>query len=351
MPPATGALSMQPETETSKLADPREVTLGGRVGTRLHAVGHAAMEYLGVGSVLLALVVYLSITQTGFLTRFNIQNIFETNAVLLIVAVGLTFVMLTGGFDLSIGGMLALSGVVFAQTLQHDWSLWAAIVVVVLGAGLLGLVTNGLLIGWLGLSFLVVTLGMAAILRAAALIRTNGETVALYDYENGVFTALKEGRVWGVSYQVVVAGAVFVLATLVLRYTGYGRMVYAVGGNRVAARLAGINVTGIRMSVYAIAALLAGLAGVLHTARLQSAPATAGDGVELMAAAAVLIGGTTFMGGRGTMLGTLLGVVFLGVVSNGVTLAEVSPYWTGVITGGVLILAVLVDWLRHRRAM
>lgn len=332
-------------TSQPEAADER-VALAGR----LRAAGHASLDYVGVGGILVALIVYLSISQDGFLTGFNFQNIVETNGVLLIVAVGLTFVMLTGGFDLSLGAMVALAGVVMSEFILQGWPLWAAIVATLAGGTLIGLATNGFLIARVGLSFLVVTLGMAAVLRAAALIKTDGQTVALYDYESRLFTALKEGDLLGISYQVIVAVTVWLAALLVLRYTGYGRMIYAVGGNPVAARLAGINVIAVRMSVYAIAAGLAALGGVMHTARLASAPPTAGDGLELTAAAAVLLGGTTFMGGRGTMLGTLLGVLFLGVVQNGITLAEVNPYWQGVITGGVLILALLVDRLRHRRA-
>ena len=146
---------------------------------------------------------------------------------------------------------------------------------------------------------------------------------------------------------VYVAGVVFVLALLLLRYTGYGRMVYAVGGNAEAARLAGINVAFIRVSVYGISGVLAGLAAVLDTARLTTASPAAGTGYELMAGAAVLLGGTSFMGGRGSLLGTLLGVLFLGVLQNGLTLLGISPFWANVTSGAVLIAAVLVDRLRN----
>jgi ribose transport system permease protein len=140
---------------------------------------------------------------------------------------------------------------------------------------------------------------------------------------------------------------VFVLALLVLRYTGYGRMLYAVGGNAEAARLAGINVTFVRVSVFGISAGLAGLAAVMDTARLTTASPVAGSGYELLAGAAVLLGGTSFMGGRGSVFGTLLGVLFLGVLQNGLTLAGISPFWAAVASGVVLIAAVLVDRLRN----
>jgi ribose transport system permease protein len=142
---------------------------------------------------------------------------------------------------------------------------------------------------------------------------------------------------------VIIAFVVLVVAMLVLRYTGYGRMVYAVGGNEEAARIAGIPVAAVRFSVYGIAAALAGLAGILEAARLTSAAPTAATGIELTAAAAVLLGGTKFTGGRGAMLGTLLGVLFLGVLANGITLAEIEAYWQSIVAGIVVIAALLLD--------
>lgn len=323
---------------------------GSATALRLGTARRGLLEYAGVGGVLAALAVYLTITEDRFFTRFNILNILDGSAVLLVVAVGLTFVMLTGGFDLSLGGTLALSEIVFFELVRGDVPLLGAVVLVVMGATLLGLLTNGVLIAALGLSFLVVTLGTGGIFRGVAFLRTNGETKSLYDYTDSRWVELTTGTAfWDVSWLTAISLATALLAILVLRYTGYGRMVYAVGGNPEAARLAGINVTGVRMSVYAIAGGLAGLAGVLHAVRLQSAAPTAETGIELVAAGAVLLGGTTFMGGRGAVLGTVLGVLFLGVLSNGITLQEVSPYWQGIVVGVVLVAALLVDRLRYRR--
>lgn len=318
---------------------------------RLGAARRATLNYVGVGGVLLLLAAYLSVTEDRFFTQFNVLNILDGGAVLLVVAVGLTFVMLTGGFDLSLGGTLALAEIAFYELIRGGAPLLAAIALVVIGATLVGLLTNGVLIAALRLSFLVVTLGTGGIFRGVAFLRTNGETKSLFDYTDSRWIELTTGTAfWDVSWPTAISLAVALLAILVLRYTGFGRMVYAVGGNPEAARLAGISVTGVRMSVYAIAGGLAGLAGALHTIRLQSAAPTAETGIELVAAGAVLLGGTTFMGGRGAVLGTVLGVLFLGVLSNGITLQEVSPYWQGIVVGIVLVLALLVDRLRYRRA-
>jgi ribose transport system permease protein len=302
------------------------------------------LRYLGVLGALALLVIWLTATQSQFLTSGNLLNILEANASLLVVAVGTTFVMLVGGFDLSVGGMLALTGVILATLIQEGLPVLLAIVLVVIGATLVGLVVNGLLIARVGLSFFVVTLGTASLFRGLALVKTQGETQGLY--EESLIKAIGTNDLVGIPVLVVVAGVVLVLALLVTRFTGYGRQLYAVGGNADAARLAGINVTAVRASAYAIAGMCAGIAGVLTTSRLAAAAPDMGAGIELTAAAAVLIGGTSLMGGSGGLLGSLLGVLFLGVLSNGLTLAGISAFWQGVVTGAVLILAVLFDRFR-----
>jgi len=303
--------------------------------------------YMGVGGVLLIAVVLLSATQPTFATLGNFTSILETNAALLIVAVGLTFVLIVGGFDLSVGGMLALTGVLLAKLIQGGIPPYLAMVLVVVAAVLLGLVTNGLLVGEIGLSFFVVTLGTMSLFRGTALLLTDGESQGLYDVEQ--IKTVGSGSLFGVPITILVAAIVLVAGFIVMRYTGYGRMLYAVGGNAQAARIAGIRVSAIRVSAYTICAGLAGLAGVLWTSRLVSASPTAAMGIELTAAAAVLLGGTSFAGGQGGIVGTLLGVLFLGVLSNGLTISGVSAFWQSVVTGAVLIIAVLLDHLRSRR--
>lgn len=335
------------DTQSPVVRPPAEQTVSAP--STLTRFGRALNQYAGVLVVLVLTIVVLSIANDRFLTPGNIINILETNAVLLIVAVGLTFVLLVGGIDLSLGGTMALSAVGLWALIINGVPAPLAAVIIVIGAFALGAAVNGLLIGWVGLSFLVVTIGTASLYRGLALVSTGGGSESLFTEQ--WLLDLGSGRFLGVPILVLISLAVLVIGILVLRYTGYGRMVYAVGGNPEAARLAGMPVVTVRVSVFAISGGLAGLAAVLLVARLTTAdPNTAGAGIELTAGAAVLLGGTSFMGGRGTLLGTLLGVMFLGVLSNGLTLLGFSAFWGGVVSGIVLIVAIFVDRLRTGRA-
>lgn len=318
-----------------------------RLGSAIQRAHGSIATYLGVGGVLVVALLVLTVTQPAFATAGNLIGILDTNASLLVVAVGLTFVLLIGGFDLSVGGMLALCGVVLGMLVQAGVNPYLAIAGVLVGGALLGLATNGILIGRIGLSFFVVTLGTMSLFRGAAELLTDGKSIGLYSVPQ--VTWIGSGVVLGLPVSVWICLVVFTLALLVTRYTGFGRMLYAVGGNAEAARLAGVNVRGVRVAAYTICAGLAALAGVMMTGRLASASPTAATGIELTAAAAVLLGGTSFAGGQGGMFGTLLGVLFLGVLANGLTISQVSSFWQGVVSGVVLIIAVLLDWLRTRR--
>ena len=307
----------------------------------------ALMTYMGVGSVLVVFTLWLAATEPTFATYDNFINILNTNAVLLVAAIGLTIVLLVGGFDLSIGGVLALSGVLCAKLIAIGVPAGAAIVLVVLGGSLLGAVLNGVAIARLGLSFFVVTLGTASLFGGAALLITGGESQDLYS--EPLLRSIGSGTIAGVPWSVLIAVTVLVLALIMTRYTGYGRMIYAVGGNEEAARLSGINTVAIRVSAYGICAGLAALAGAMEAGRLASAAPDAQSGIALTAAAAVLVGGTSFVGGVGGIFGTFLGALFLGVVSNGLIISGTSAYWQGVISGTVLIAAVLIDRMRRKR--
>jgi ribose transport system permease protein len=314
---------------------------GASLGKRM---GEGSLRYLGVGGVLLLLIAVLAITQPRFATYGNLLVILETNAVLLIVGIGLTFVLLAGGFDLSTGGVLAASGIVLAKLVVLGVPQPLAVLLVIPVGVLLGGGINGFLIARVGLNFFVVTLGTLSLFRGVALTVTDGQTQGLYEAD--FIRGLGGGRPAGVPSSVIIAVLLLVIAVLVTRYTGFGRMVYAVGGNPEAARLAGISVVGVRIATFAISGGLASLAGVLEAGRLAAAAPNAAPGIELAAAAAVLLGGTSFLGGVGSVFGTFLGVLFLGVLSNGLTIAGVSAFWQGIVSGSVLILAVLIDRLR-----
>jgi ribose transport system permease protein len=336
-------INLQPKAEPSAPS-------GRRSRFQRHVIEGPAGAYIGVLVVLVAMVLYLGATQPTFLAYGNLLIILNTNAVLLVVSVGLTIVLLVGGFDLSVGGMLALSGVVLGHLLTKTGTPPVlAILVCIVGGFVIGALVNGLLIARLKLSFFVVTIGAGSLFGGLALVVAGGAPVGIYTV--ATIRSLGSGTVAGVPNPVVVALGVFAVFVVILRYTGFGRMIYAVGGNAEAARMAGIRVDAVRMACYSIAGGLAALAGVLQASRLASASPSAGIGIELTAAAAVLLGGTSFAGGSGTLLGTLLGTLFLGVLSNGLTLSGVSAFWQGVVTGAVLILAVAIDRYRETRTL
>jgi ribose transport system permease protein len=233
--------------------------------------------YLAIVALLVVFTVFLSITQPSFATLANFVTILESNSVLLLVSIGLTFVLITAGFDLSVGAMLALSGVLVAKLVTGGIPFPLAILIVVVAAALLGAVLNGLLIGKMGLSFFVVTLGTLSLFRGSAQVITEGNGVSLYEFE--AVRALGAGRALGIPWLVIIALVVLALAIFVTRYTGFGRMLYAVGGGAEASRLAGIRVWAVKVGAYGICAVLAGLAGILEASRLGSASPQAGGGI------------------------------------------------------------------------
>ena len=335
-----------PPPEPSKRRSPSEHIL------RLH--GHtvrfkeATLQYVGVLTVLLILIAIFSYLQPQFHTWTNFLNILETNATLLILSVGLTFVLLVGGFDLSIGGVLALSGVCVAKLLEQGVGTYGSMILVILGGIAVGIIFNGIPIAKFGANFFMITLGVSFATRGIALVMTNGSSIGLYQYKK--LQTIGNGGIGQFGYLIFISLGVLLVATIVTRYTGYGRMIYAVGGNSEAARLAGINVVWIKISAYALCAGLAAFTGFLEAGRLAAAAPDTDTGIEFTAAAAVLLGGTSFVGGVGTMLGTFLGVLFLGVLQNGLIISSINIYYQNVITGAVLVLSVLIDRFKQTRA-
>ena len=335
-----------PPPEPSKRRSPSEHIL------RLH--GHtvrfkeATLQYVGVLTVLLILIAIFSYLQPQFHTWTNFLNILETNATLLILSVGLTFVLLVGGFDLSIGGVLALSGVCVAKLLEQGVGTYGSMILVILGGIAVGIIFNGIPIAKFGANFFMITLGVSFATRGIALVMTNGSSIGLYQYKK--LQTIGNGGIGQFGYLIFISLGVLLVATIVTRYTGYGRMIYAVGGNSEAARLAGINVVWIKISAYALCAGLAAFTGFLEAGRLAAAAPDPDTGHEFTPAAAVLRGGTSFVGGVGTMLGTFLGVLFLGVLQNGLIISSINIYYQNVITGAVLVLSVLIDRFRQSRA-
>lgn len=308
---------------------------------------------------LAAMVVVLSVMSDKFLTTDNGLNILRQISVNLCLSIGMTLVIVNGGIDLSVGAILGLAGAVAAKLLKGGLALPAFGVLLqftVTGAIVAGVIVglglgafNGLVITRFSLPPFVATLGMLSIARGLTMLWTGGFPIT----ELGTtFGFLGTGALLGIPMPVWLVAMLAAGFALVARQTVFGRHVYAIGSNELTARLAGLNVRGIRVWVYALAGALSGVAGLIVTARLDSAQPNAGLGYELDSIAAVVIGGTSLSGGQGTIEGTLLGCLIIGVLNNGLFLLNVSPFWQQVIKGAVILLAVALDKLksRHRAA-
>ena len=296
------------------------------------------LQRYGLVLSFLALCIVLTILSDRFLTTGNIVNILRQSTINGIIAIGMTFVILTAGIDLSVGAVLALATVVAADLMQQEIAMPLA-VAVGLGLGaLLGLV-NGVIITKAKVPPFIATLGMMTVARGLALTYTQGRPITGLPES---FRTLGTGSIGPVPMPIVIASVAFILAYFLLTRMRTGEYIYAIGNNPVAARYAGINVDRNIRFVYASAGLLSAVAGMILIARLNSAQPTAGLGYEFDAIAAVVVGGTSFTGGQGGLGGTLLGVLVIAVLNNGLNLLNVSSFYQPVVTGVVIALALLL---------
>jgi ribose transport system permease protein len=301
------------------------------------------------------MVVALSLLSDNFLTPDNGWNILRQISVNLCLSIGMTLVILSGGIDLSVGAILGLAGAVAAGLLKNgvvlgalgvrlEFTVTGAIVAGIAVGGAAGWF-NGFAITRFSLPPFVATLGMLSIARGLTMLWTGGFPITSL---GATFGFLGTGAFLGMPMPVWIMLALVAVFVVVTRRTRFGRHLYAVGGNERAARLTGLNVPRIKLAVYTLAGALAGVAGLIVTARLDSAQPNAGLGYELDSIAAVVIGGTSLSGGRGSIWGTVLGCLIIGVLNNGLFLLNVSPFWQQVIKGGVILLAVAIDKLNAR---
>jgi ribose transport system permease protein len=307
---------------------------------------------LALGLMVLA----LSLTTDKFLTVDNGLNVLRQICVNLCLSIGMTIIILSRGIDLSVGSVLALSGAVAAGLLKNGVAVGGLdlfIEFTVTGAIVAGILT-GMALGWFNgfvitrfhLPPFVATLGMLSIARGLTMLWTGGFPITGLGPQFGF---LGSGHLLGVPMPVWISALLVAVFMLVMKRTRFGRQVYAVGGNERAAMLSGLNVNRVKLLVYTVGGGLAGIAGLLVTARLDSATPNAGLSYELDSIAAVVIGGTSLNGGRGTIMGTVLGCLIIGVLNNGLVLLEVSPFWQQVIKGLVILIAVAVDKMSNRR--
>ena len=294
---------------------------------------------------LIILFVALAIASPHFLTNTNLSSVVRQTAVINIMALGMTMIIINGGIDLSVGSILAMGGLIGTMAMEKGLSIPAGILTGT-ATGLLCGLANGLMITRLRIAPFIVTLGTLGIFRGTALIISNGLPVHRIPQQ---FSFLGEGTVLGVPFVLWILVACGLATHVILEHTRLGRYTFAIGSNREAAVYAGIPVNFHTTAVYAIGGMLTGLAGMIEASRLMTGQPTAGQGYELQAIAAVVIGGGSLTGGEGSVVGTLIGAFIMGLLSNGSDLLGVSPYLQQAIIGAVIILAVTLDELRKRR--
>ncbi|MCB9959446.1 MAG: ABC transporter permease [Rhodospirillaceae bacterium] len=326
-----------------------------------HALLTAYARRFGIFIAFLVLCMAASLWNDNFFSEGNLINVLRQSSINGILAIGMTFVILTKGIDLSVGSLVALAGVVSASfaTISTQMMItdvfglnigagphWVGFALGLgLLAGLLAGAINGVLVAYFSVPAFVVTLGMLSAARGATQVFTDGMPVPALSPE---YRWIGTGELFGLPSPVIILAAVFLVGWVALTRTRYGRYVYAVGGNEKSAKTSGINTRGIILSVYIISGVLAALGGMLLAARTGSALVQAGQAYELDAIAAVVIGGTSLAGGVGTLFGTLVGALIIGVVNNILQLEGVQAYYQLIIKGGIIVFAVLLDPSRRQ---
>lgn len=291
---------------------------------------------------LVAMGIALTFLSPYFLSQRNLLNIARQSSMNAIIAAGMTIVIVSAGIDLSVGSVLAFSSCVMAIPLKAGWPMGICLLIG-LGTGTMTGLVNGILITRGRLPPFIATLGMMSIARGGALVLLIGQPIAGFQES---FRWIGEGYVGPIPMPVVIAVVMYVVLHLVMTQSRLGRYTYAIGGNEEAARLSGVNITLQKNVIYALSGFCAAVAGVILTARLGSAQPIAGVGYELDAIAAAVIGGASLAGGRGTLIGTIVGALIMGVLRNGLNLLDVNPFWQQVVIGTVILAAVLADEAR-----
>ncbi|WP_053955484.1 ribose ABC transporter permease [Inediibacterium massiliense] len=294
-----------------------------------------------IGLIVFSLIV--SLLSPRFLTLPNILNVLRQTSINSIIAAGMTFVILTGGIDLSVGSILAFSGAVSAYLISSGVHVFLS-VAIALVIGVLAGCFSGMIISKGKVQPFIATLVTMTVLRGATLVFSDGKPITLAgDQTSELFSNIGGGYFLKIPIPVYLMVLVFILSYYILTQTRIGRYIYALGGNEEASKLSGLRVSNIKLSVYAISGFLAALAGIITTSRISSADPNAGIGYELDAIAAVVLGGTSLAGGAGSVLGTIIGALIIGILNNALNLLNVSSYYQMIAKGAVILIAVLSD--------
>lgn len=299
-------------------------------------------QVLSIAMFFVACLVFFSLSTTTFLSVPNLLNVIRQAAPILVVATAMTLVIITAGIDLSVGSLVALINAVAAIAIAAGYP-WPLVVMAMLLLGALVGLAQGWFTAYQGIPAFIVTLAGLSILRGIALYLTQGYSIPIKDVPG--FLYLGRGVLLGIPVPAIIAILIVILGYVVLSQTRYGRRVVAVGSNPEAARRVGMPARGIIASVYVVSGVAAAIAGLLFAARLGSGSSNAAVGFELQVIAAVVLGGTSLMGGRGSMIGTLLGAMTIAVIGNGLILMRISPFFTQIVTGAIILIAI---WLNTR---
>jgi len=297
---------------------------------------------------IIAACIFLSFATDAFATSKNLYNITRNVTFVAIIALGMTIVIITGGIDLSVGSVLCLCSMVLATTMHSGQSIYVGIAATV-GAALLVGAFNGFLIAYLGFPPFVVTLGMLSIARSLAMVLSNNTVVFEFGPDHQKLLALGGGATLGIANPVLYMVVLALIVGFMLRWTRYGRWIFAIGGNEKAATLTGVPVRAIKMSVYMISSLSAGIAGIVMTGWLGAVTTNLGTGMELQVIAAAVIGGANLAGGVGTAVGALVGAALIEIIRNSLGLLGINAFWQGAFIGGFILVAVAFDRLRRQQ--
>ena len=303
------------------------------------------MKYMSELTTLIALIglmMVITFINPNFLTANNLLNLLLQVTANGFIAFGMTFVILTGGIDLSVGSILALSSALTAGLIAAGIPVPFAILLAVCMGGIFGML-NGLLVAYGKLAPFIVTLASMTIFRGVTLVFTNGNPLTQGLSDSFLFQFLGQGYVVGIPFPVILMFLVFLILYVVLHKTAFGKSVYALGGNEKAAYISGVKLNKVKIIIYTISGIMASVSGLIITSRLSSAQPTAGTSYEMDAIAAVVLGGTSLSGGKGRILGTLIGALIIGVLNNGLNIIGVSAFWQQVVKGVVILIAVLLD--------
>lgn len=295
--------------------------------------------------IIIALALVISLFSPYFLTSTNIVSMFMALTVEGIVVIGMVMLLIIGGLDLSVGAVMAFSGVIVGILINNGFPVWLAIIVALVLAILIGLL-NGFLISEVGLNAFITTLGMMMAVKGLMLVVSGGKAVLNMPY---TLKRIGQGKIIGIQYPVIIMAVLIVVMDLLVRNTRFMRQTYYIGSSESAAQLNGIYVKRIKMLMYCLSSLFAGFAGILITARFGNASVTLGDNTAMNVITAAIIGGASLNGGQGTVVGAFLGAVFMQLISTSLNMLNVNMYWQNFVTGAILIFAILIDAINRKR--